>query len=131
MACSHACAAVVNEMRPAAALPSIRWSYVEQRGEPRDTSVTELTLLLTLAHLRASASGTGSATPDEPDDNQPTSAVAELRFLTGARRFKNTRRRQNMAKAFDKEAWLEAKEAKLEGAKQALKEGLKKLKTSN
>jgi antirestriction protein ArdC len=35
-----------------------------------------------------------------------------------------------MAKAFDKEAWLEAKEAKLEGAKKALEEGLKKLQTS-
>jgi hypothetical protein len=35
-----------------------------------------------------------------------------------------------MAKQFDKEAWLEAKEAKLEGAKKALEEGLKRLQTS-
>jgi vacuolar-type H+-ATPase subunit E/Vma4 len=35
-----------------------------------------------------------------------------------------------MAKAFDKEAWLEAKEAKLEGAKRALEEGIKKLQSS-
>jgi hypothetical protein len=35
-----------------------------------------------------------------------------------------------MAKAFDKQAWLEAKEQKLEGAKKALEEGLKKLQTS-
>jgi antirestriction factor ArdC-like protein len=36
-----------------------------------------------------------------------------------------------MAKAFDKQAWLEAKEAKLEGAKRALEEGLKNLQSSD
>jgi hypothetical protein len=83
LACSHACAAALNEMRRAAQLPPIRWRYVEQRGEPRDSSVADLTLLLTLAHLRASASGHGSAAPDSAF-NQPTSDGAELRFLTGA-----------------------------------------------
>jgi hypothetical protein len=83
LACSHACAAVLNEMRRAAGLPPIRWSYVDQRAEPRDTNVAELSILLTLAHLRASASGHGASTPATAF-NQPTSAGAELRFLTGA-----------------------------------------------
>jgi hypothetical protein len=83
LACSHACAAVVNEMRRAAALPPIRWSYVDQRAEPRDTSVAELTILLTLAHLRAGALGPVLAAPDS-GFNQPPSNEAELRLLTGA-----------------------------------------------
>jgi hypothetical protein len=84
LACSHACAAVLNELRRGAALPPIRWSYVDQPGEPRDSSVAHLSILLTLAHHRAGRFNLGPATPDESDDNQPTSAVAELRFLIGA-----------------------------------------------
>ena len=73
----------MNEQRAAAGLSSIRWNYVDPPGEPRDSSVAELTLLLTLAHLRASASDPGPAAPDSAF-NQPTSAGAELRFLSGA-----------------------------------------------
>jgi hypothetical protein len=83
LACSHACAAGLNELRSTAELPPISWRYVEQRREPRDTGLGELAILLTLAHLRASASGLGPAAPGSAF-NQPTSAGAELRFLTGA-----------------------------------------------
>jgi hypothetical protein len=51
--------------------------------EPRESSVAELSLLLTLAYLRASAAGLSPAAPDSAF-NQPTSDRAELRFLTGA-----------------------------------------------
>jgi hypothetical protein len=83
MACCQTCAAAVNEWRAATGHQVIRWSYVDAPGEPRDSSVTELSILLTLAHLRATASRRGPAAPDSAF-NQPTTAGAELRFVTGA-----------------------------------------------
>jgi hypothetical protein len=58
-------------------------TLVDAGDEPRESSVAELSLLLTLAHLRARASGRAPAVPDFAF-NRPTSAGAEFRFLTGA-----------------------------------------------
>lgn len=79
LACSHACAAGLNELRSTAKLPAISWRYVERRGEPRETALSDLAVDLTLAWLR-SRRGPGCCPPAQASPD----GADEYHFLVGA-----------------------------------------------